>query len=536
MPEYGPGVLFAPEAHAAMQRGINRLANLVRPTLGPTPRCVAVAHVSPSRAPEVLDDAATILRRVIQVPNPYVDMGAMLLRHTVWQTVEAVGEGAATTAVLLQALVREAVRYVAAGGDPVAVRRGLGRGRALATAALGNMARPVAGRAALERSAGVLCHDPDMARVLSEVLDIVGADGHVHIDTGYTDGLKRQLIDGTFWNEGFVSPHFITDQEKQESRLIEPAILLSDLRFTTAEQLIPLLERITNACIRSVMIVAREVSGSALGLLLANHQAGTLHSVAVKAPSHGRERVAILKDLAVLTGGRPIVEVAGERAEDVTLSDLGHARVAWATSKAFGLRAGKGDVHALRRHINDVRSELAAASDRTAQDSVRARLGKLMGGSAVLYVGAATVGEADTRKEGARRALAALRQALAGGVVPGGGRAYLLCQPALRGLDLPADELAGLRILERALEEPLRVIASNGGFDPASVVARLKHQAPECGFDARTGEMVDLWDAGILDPTLVLQKALEAAISGAIMAITTDVLIHRRKPLEVINP
>ena len=532
----GPGVLFAPEAHAAIRQGMDRLANLVRPTLGPTPRCVAIEHSITGHAPEVLDHAATILRRVIQLPNPYVDMGAMLLRHAVWQTAETAGDGSATTAVLLQAIVHHASRYLEAGGDPVALRRGLNRGQVAVVEALSALARPLGGRAAIERSAVALGHDPELAGLLGEILDIVGADGHIHVETGQTRESHRQYVDGVFWYEGYLSPYFVTDEIRQEARLEEPAILISDLRLTTDADILPLLERISRAGIRNLMIVAREVSGSALGLLVANHQAGTLRTVAVKTPTAGNQDAAILEDLAVFTGGRAIVEAAGARAREVKLSDLGYARVAWATNRAFGLRSGKGDPVALRRRIGEIKAELAAATDATARENFRARLGKLMGGSAVLQIGGATRGEMDARLDQAKRTITTLRHGLTDGVVPGGGRALLLCRQALRNIDLPPDEQAGVRALMRALEEPLKVIVGNAGYDPATVLDEVMRSGPECGFDARSGAMVNLWDAGILDSARVLQTVLEAAVSGATMVLTTNVLIHRRKPPEVVNP
>ncbi len=532
----GPGLLIGTAAHIAMRSGIDRMANLIRPTLGPTPRHVAISPLSSGGIPEVFDDAATILRRVVQLPNPYVDMGAMLLRHTLHRTAEAVAEGTATTAVLMQAIVRHASRAITGGSDPIAIRHGLECGLLAAVAALQQMARPLEGSDAITDVARMLCHDGELARLLGEIFDIVGTDGLVQVESKRTLGLERQYIEGLYWNEGLLSPYFITDIAKQEARLEEPAILLSDLGLTSAEELVPLLDGVIAAGATTLLIVADELSGSALNLLVANHQAGILHCAAVKTPSYGRQRAAILEDLAIVTGGRTIITQAGAALRNVVPSDLGHARVAWASAKAFGLRGGQGDRLQLRERIKAAKAELAHTTDTTARDEARARLGKLLGGVAILQVGAATEGAVGTAKARAERAATALRLALEGGVVPGGGRAYLLCQPAVQNVALEGDARYGLDALVRALTEPLAVIAHNAGFDSGTIVAQVKQASTEYGFDARTGQLVDVWSAGILDPAPVLIAALESAVSGAVMALTTDVLVHRRKPPEVIEP
>jgi chaperonin GroEL len=531
-----PGVLFAHQAHAALQRGVDRLADLVRPTLGPTPRCVAIANALPDRPPEILDDAATIARRIIQIPDPYVDMGAMLLRHALWKTHEAVGDGTATTAVLFQALLRRAAPYVAAGGDPLALKRGLERGLAAVLAALQDQSKPLDGAAAISRAAEMLCHDAELAKLLGEIFDITGVDGFVQLEYGHARNLERQYVEGAHWYSGYCSPYFATDLHKQEARLEDPAILISDLRITAAEQLAPLLERLALAERRSLLIIAREVSGSALGLLVANHQAGTMRLIAVQAPGSGAQQISILEDLAILTGGRVVTEAAGARVEAVLPVDLGASRTAWANAGAFGITGGRGDPIELRQRIAHVKAAVAAASDSEERQKARERLGKLMGGVAILRIGGATKTDLETRKEQAARAITALRFALDGGAVPGGGAAYLACQPALHDLPARPDERIGVQALAAALEEPLRAIAYNAGYEPAAVVARVKRSCPGSGFDARTGEIIDMEAAGIVDPLHVLQAALTAAVSGVSMTLTTDVLVHGHRPIMMARP
>jgi len=536
-PTTPPGLLVGSAAQSALRRGIDRMAQAVRPTLGPCARTVAVQDVSSGRPIEVLDDAATILRRIIEVPNPYINMGAMMLRHSVWQTFEAVGDGAATTAVLFQALIHRLSPYLAAGGDPIAMRRHLEHGLRVALAALGEQARPLEGPQQIVRAAETMCHDPELAAMLGEIFDIIGADGYLQVESAYTPSLERQYVEGIHWNQGFVSAYFITDEEKQEVRLELPMILISDLRITAAEDLIPLLDRLVEARCPGLVVIADEVSGSALNLLLANHRQGVLPCMAVKTPSFEPHRSRILEDLAVLTGGRVVTGQSGQRAAQVPLADLGRARQAWANTDNFGLYGGDADPAALRRRIAEVRAELAVTSDPDDLEHVRQRLGKLMGGVAILYVGALTESQQHTRKALAQRAVTALRLALRRGVAPGGGAAYLACQSALHGLPATSpDERAAYQALAAALEEPLMVIAANAGFDPRTVVAQVRASPPWWGFDVHSGTVVDMWQAGIIDPEPVLRTALEVAVSGAVMTLGSDVLVHMRQPLKKAKP
>lgn len=532
-----PGLRFAPQVHLALRRGVDQLADLVRPTLGPTPRCVAIAGASPNRPPEILDSGATILRRIIQLSDPYVDMGAMLLRHTLSQVQQSVGDGTATAAVLMQSVVEQGIRYVTAGGHPESLGTGLRRGLTIVLAGLRRQARSLQGAREISRVAETLCHDAEMASLLGEIMDLVGPDGYVKVQSGHSRGLDRQYVEGVHWNEGYFSSYFVTDPLKPEAVLANPAIAISDLRLTTAEELVPLLESLVETDQRSLLIIAQQVSGSALALLLANHQAGKLRLLAVKAPSYGMQQAGSLEDIAVLTGGRVVTRAAAQRGQDISLSDLGYARMAWANASSFGVLGGKGDPLRIRERIAQVRSELATTEGTDEQARVRERLSKLLGGIAILHVGAATKAELEVRMATAKRAVRSLSLALAGGVVPGGGSAYLACQSDLQNEVAQSDgDQVGLRILSRALEEPTRVIAENGGHNPAVAVAHIKASPFGWGFDGRTGQVVDMWAEGILDPAGVAEAALEAAVSGAVMALRTDVLVHHRRPTPVIEP
>ena len=300
--------------------------------------------------------------------------------------------------------------------------------------------------------------------------------------------------------QGTASPYFITDEEKQEVRLDGPMILISDLRLTEASDLVPLMDRLVAAGCPGLLVIADEVSGSALGLLVANHREGILRSVAVRAPGQAEVRARILEDLAVLTGGRVVTTAGGEQATNLTMDDLGRANHVWANSDNFGVYGGDSEPAALRRRIKEVRAELAATAKPDEGDVIRRRLGKLMGGVAILYVGGTSENEQRTRKELAKRTVTALRLALGSGVVPGGGAAYLGCRQALRGTAESVEEVAAFHALEEALQEPLAVIAANAGFDPHTTVADVAEGGGWRGFDAETGELVDAWDSGIVDP------------------------------------
>jgi chaperonin GroEL len=482
-----------------------------------------------------LDDGATIARRIIQLPNRDEDMGAMLLRHILWRMHEQVGDGTATTAVLFQAGVRESYRYLAAGYNPMRMRRGLQQSVEVTVHHLRNLARPLEGEEAISRVAHALCQDEEMASLLGEIFDIVGSEGYVQVEGGQKRVLEREYVEGGYWKTGWLSARFMTDHKRQVAELAEPAILISDLEINSASQLAPILEKVVQAGFKSFLVIGRDVKDSALGLLIHNARNKVISTLAVRAPGFGAERKPVLRDITALTGGTLLDEQMGASIEHAKLADLGRARRAWARKSRFGLAGGYGDPVLLRRHIAQVRTALAKEEDNFEQDRLRRRLGMLLGGVAVLRVGASTKSEVEVRKARAERGVVAVRSALQGGVVPGGGKAYLDCKAVVqRASQQVSDdaERAGFALLERALEEPLRAIATNAGYAENTVIARLEASADGIGFDARTGQMCDLWTAGILDAEQTLETALQVAMSGVAMVLTTDVLVHRRKPPE----
>ena len=508
-------------------RGVDLLARALRPTLGPNPRLVAMQGMRNDTPPFLYDNAAKIAYEVKSLADPDTDVGAMLLRHAVWRVHEQVGDGTATTAVLLQSLLRAALPYLESGGNAVRLRQGLERATELAIGALRRMAVPIEGRETITRVANALCPDQDLAQMLAEILEIVGTDGYVQVELGQGRELYREYVEGAFWKGGWVSPVFTTDQERRRASLVNPAVLLTDHALRDPSDLLPVLETAHAAGLSTLFIVCRYVADPVLGLLAVNRQSKTLDSLVVLAPGFGSDEAANLEDLSALSGARVIWQASGESLGRIATEDLGRAREAWATSEYFGIVGGRGDSHALRAHIASVRAALRGEGDHPKRDALRRRLGRLIGGVAKLRIGAPTASELEYRRSLAERTVLVLRQAMSGGALPGAGSALLACQSAVAAAKTyDQDEAMAFKVLHRALEEPLRTIASNAGLEPSTVVEQTRGTKPGWGLDARTGRVIDLLSAGIVDPLPVVEAALRAAVSGASMVLTTDAVVH----------
>ncbi len=535
-PDDEPGIVFAPQSLQLLKHGVDQLANAVRPTLGVGVRHVAIEASIRHNTPELLDDAATIARRIIEVPNPYVNTGAMLMRHVLWSLHEEVGDGGATAAVIMQALVREAVRLSAAGWNVMTMRRGIEKGLARALDVLKAQARPVQSEADVTKLTMAVSGDPELATIMGEIYDTVGPDGHVVVEEAYVRGLTREYVEGMYWKAGWISSAMATNDTQTEAKLTDAAVLVVQGDINKADQLLPLLDGLVRRPNPALFIVAYDVSGPALHLLLNNLE--KVRSAAVKAPGYGDNRVNILHDIAILTGTRVVLADMGERVEDTRAQHLGRARGVTVNADYFGLIGGGGDAKLIRQRIAELRTFLneSVGYEKEALDQVRERLAKLIGGVAVIHVGGPTEAESKARLARVERAANTVRQAIHSGLVPGGGMAYLRCARALSELALPEDEAVGVRALCRALEEPLRAIASNSGADEGPVVALAKEQPEGYGYNALTGVFEDLWAAGIVDPLRVVEAALCKAVSGALMTVTTDAVVHRRKPPQSTTP
>ncbi|MGI9148845.1 MAG: chaperonin GroEL [Chloroflexota bacterium] len=522
-------ILYGGRARAALIRGVDQMAALVAPTLGPTAGTVAIDSLV-SQTPEILDSGATIVRRTIQLADPFEDMGGMLVRHVLLSVFERVGDGTATTAVLTRALVHGLERYTVAGGNVRQVERGLRCALEMTLNELNALAQPISGVEALAKVAAAVVHDPAIAQVIAEILDGTGADGAVVVEGGEALETTYEYMEGMRWNEGVVSEALL-GLGQTTTRLIEPRILITDCALERPEQLMPVLEACAAAGERRLFVVAPEVHEAVVGLLAVNRDGRVFDSVAaVRAPATGDVRAAILGDLAVATGAR-LLQAAAGGLTGFTLADLGTARQVWVTRQAFGLVGGRGTRGAVRQRAAEARAELnRAGDDRHLRSMAQQRIGKLLGLGAVIRVGAATPLAREELLLRAEAGVTAARLALREGVVPGGGATLVACAAALRALQLPGDEGVATAILIRALSEPMRRIVRNAGFgEPGGIVDQACRRGLPWTFDVVRGAWVDAWQAGLLDPVAVLRAALDSSVSAACTALTTGALVRRRQ-------
>jgi chaperonin GroEL len=536
-----PNVIFQPWAYQSVQRGINLIANVIRPTLGPLPRVVAITPVMGGNTrPEILDDGGVIARRIVALSDQDADSGAMFLRQVLWRLHERVGDGTATTAVLFQSIYNQGIKYVVSGGNPMQMRSHLEVGLRVILDELQGLAVPLKGREQIAQVAETICHDASLAKMMGEIFDIVGEHGQLEIREAQGRGLEREYIEGAYFEGGLLSRLMFANPMKNRTELDDAAVLISNLALQEPDQLVPILQVVIEANIKSLMVIANEISEKAISFLLAVSRDPTRFQViAVKAPTDIGGQAARLQDLAVLTGGRAVLNAAGDTLDGVKLEDLGRVRKAWANMENFGVVAGRGLPRALRAHIAQLRAAFNNTSDSQARQMIRERIGQLTGGSAVLWVGSISALDIKARTEMAKRTAEALRGAITKGVLPGGGVALLACRSKLKKMADQAEELDGrtaYRILSRALEEPTRTILHNAGYGPSEYMGKINQARPGFGLDVRSGEIVDMAEAGVIDSAGVLTQAIHAAVSSAALALTIDVLVHKPRPEMSLEP
>lgn len=537
-------VLLKPRARVALARGVDIMASVLRVTLGPMARAVVMAPVISTRTPELLTDAGTIARRIIELPDPYENMGAMLIRQMAWQVREKVGNGAATAATIAQALLHGANKQAASGTNVMMIRRGIEKGLAVAIDSLKDQAVPMESPEQIEALAiAAAGGDREIGRYVAEMLEIIGTDGVLLVEESTTMKTDREYIEGLQWDSGYVSAHFCTDLDRMEAILENPLVVATDLNIDRAEQLLPLLEAIiarkqAGESFGGLVLFANEISGSALGLLATNHERDVLRCIGIKAPGAGDRRVRILEDISVLSGGRLIAEDAGDQMESATSVNIGRARRVWCNRDFFSIIGGSGAPNAIRERIAEIKRLLPTAEGDFERDKMRERMGKLSGGVGVLKVGAPSERERETRKQRGEEAIVAARAAAEEGVVPGGGAAYLACVPRLREFadTLNRDEAIGVKVLIGAMEAPTEWIIRNSARDHRAILARLRLSPPGHGYDAVGDRIADMTEAGILDPLKVVRGALEFAVSAGCMALTTEALILTDKSSPAVNP
>lgn len=539
-----PSVIFQPDLIA----GIDLIANAVKPTLGPLPRYVGVEATMRDRPPELLDDAGTIARRIIQIAHPTADVGAMMMRHALWRMREQCGDGSATMAVIAQALIHHAHKAIAAGAHPALLRRGIEYGVQQATASLQAQAvRPTSGRhrqAMLTALAKSVCHDEEMCSVLVEIVGILGPDGAIHVVNNDARRVDREYVEGALWESPWLTTGFATDSAQSIARITDAAVVVLDGKLDRAANVLEGLKRLYEFGHPRLVIVANDVSDEAKAVLIQAKLRGGLHILPIKSPGFEAKRAVALQDIATLSGARVLFGDSGGFA-NVQPEDVGHVRRAWATAKQFGLIAGRRDPHALRTSIAAVRQKIDETTDLEEIAELRLRLGRLCGGLAIVRVGGVTSKVQDERRDQAIRLSRALQMAAQRGFVAGGGAALLKAGVAVRGAsadDGLSDDVAfGVRCVAHALEAPLATIAANAGFDPSAIVHSARAAMNErtsvvYGFDARSGGIADMMAAGIVDSVAVLDRAVRVAGSLAMTAITTDAVVHHRKPTMATMP
>lgn len=536
-----PYVTFQPRSARGLQQGIDLLVAAIKPTLGPIPRFVAVERIGMrDREPEMLDSGALIARRVVQVANRDADVGTMFLRHVLWRQRERAGDGTATTAVLFQAIYHQSQTYLAAGGNAEMLRRAMMRGLATITEDMERAARPVAGPERITEIARSICQDDELSALLGEIFDTVSEHGAVEIRSGRRVESTREYVLGTYYKGKLLSEYMFTDQLRRRADVENPAVLVTDFALNEIEDLRPLFNIVANEGIPSLLVVAREVSDAVMGVFTqARHRATPCHIIAVKAPDAITGQAAMLDDIATLTGARRFITVAGDSLDTLKSEHLGRARRAWGDDEYFGILGGKGDPRLIRAHVARLRSALDDADEPEDRQKLRDRIGKLLGGTAVLWVGGNSETDIAARKELAETTVEAVRTAISKGTLPGGGIALLASRGRL--LEMAAatenlDERTAYRILARALEEPTRIIVENAGYHGATALAQIARAGAGYGMDARTGSVVHMEDAGIVDSAGVLLNAVHEAIASAALALTVDVVVHTKRPKISFEP
>jgi len=511
------------EARSALERGANALADAVKVTLGPRGRNVVLDRKF--GAPNVTKDGVTVARDV-ELKDPWENLGAQLVKEAATKTQDVAGDGTTTACVIAQAIVRAGLKNVAAGANPIFVKRGIDRAVAAVVEEIRRLAKPVEDKAAITSVASISANDPEIGKLIADAMDKVGREGVITIEEAKTLATSVEVVEGMQFDRGYISPYFVTDPEKMEAVLDEPFILLTDRKLTAVADFLPLLERVVQQG-KPLLIIAEEVEGEALATLVVNRIRGVLQSCAVKAPGFGDRRKAMLEDMAILTGGQVVSEDLGIKWENVTLDMLGRARQVRVKKEETTIIEGRGDETRIKQRCDIIRKQIEETDSDWDREKLQERLAKLAGGVAVIKVGAATEVELKEKKARFEDALSATRAAVEEGIVPGGGVAYLLAAKALDAPEQQADgdERTGIRIVRRALEEPLRQIAENAGLEGSVVLGRVRDLEPGRGFDAQAMEYVDLWKAGIVDPAKVVRTALQNGASAASMLITTEAAV-----------
>jgi chaperonin GroEL len=509
---------FDEDARRALEHGVDKLADAVAITLGPKGRNVVLDKKW--GAPTVTNDGVTIAKE-IELEDPWEDLGAQLTKEVATKTNDVAGDGTTTATVLARAMVKQGMKNVAAGANPMALKRGIEKAVDVAVESIQKRSRDVEGKEEIAHVAAISAADPEIGEVIAEALDKVGKDGVVTVEEGQTFGMELEFVEGMQFDKGYISPYFVTDQERMETVLEDPHILLYQGKISSVQDLLPVLEKVAQSG-KPLVLIAEDVEGEALATLVVNRIRGTFSAVAVKAPGFGDRRKAMLEDMAILTGGQVVSEEIGAKLENVTLDMLGRGRRIVVTKDDTTIVEGAGDPSEIQGRVNQIKSEIENTDSDWDREKLQERLAKLAGGVALIRVGAATEVELKEKKHRIEDALSATRAAVEEGIVPGGGVTLIRAEEALDGLKLDGDEATGVGIVRRALSEPSRLIAANAGHEGSVIVQRIRSEKAATGFDAQKGEWVDMMKAGIVDPAKVTRSALQNAASIAALVLTTE--------------
>jgi chaperonin GroEL len=517
-------LIFDEEARRSLKAGVDALGDALKVTLGPRGRTVVLdKKFGP---PAIVNDGVSIAKE-IELKDPFENMGAQLAKEVATKTNDVAGDGTTTATVLAQAIVREGVKNVAAGANPMALKRGLEKSVEAVVDALRDMARPVAGKEQIAQVASISAVDQEVGDLIADVMEKVGKDGVITVEESKGLRMETEFVDGMQLDRGYVSPYFVTNTERMEAVLEEPYILITDKKISAVADILPVLER-TLQVTKNLVIICDDCDGEALATLVVNKLRGTINALVVKAPGFGDRRKAMLEDIAILTGGTFITEEMGRKLENAQVADLGRARRVVSSKEDTTIIEGFGSDEAIQARIKQIKAQIEDTTSEFDREKLQERLAKLAGGVAVVKVGAATEVELKEKKLRVEDALSATRAAVEEGIVPGGGVALIRCQAALDKLDkeLEGDEKTGALILRKALEEPMRLIAENAGREGSVVVDAVQRaNKPDEGYDAVRDDYANMFERGIVDPVKVVRSALENAASIAAMVLTTESLV-----------
>ena len=509
---------FGEEARRGLEAGVDKLADAVAITLGPKGQNVVLDKKW--GAPTITNDGVTIAKE-IELEDPWENMGAQLTKEVATKTNDVAGDGTTTATVLARAMVKGGMKNVAAGANPMALKRGIEKAVEAAVEAIKNESREIESKDEIAQIAAISAADTEIGTTIAEALDKVGKDGVITVEESNTFGIELEFTEGMQFDKGYISPYFVSDPERQEAVLEEPYVLIVNKKISSAQELLPLLEKVLNTG-KPLAVIAEDVDGEALATLVVNKIRGTFNAVGIKAPGFGDRRKAMLQDIATLTGAQVVSEEVGLKLENVTLDLLGKARKVVVTKDDTTIVEGAGSAEDVQGRINQIKAEIDKTDSDWDREKLQERLAKLSGGVAVIKVGAATEVELKEKKHRIEDAVSATRAAVEEGIVPGGGVTLIRAEAVLDKLDLMGDEATGANIVRHALAEPARRIAQNAGYEGAVIVEQIRTEGDGRGFDAARGEWVDMVKAGIIDPAKVTRSALQNAASIAAIVLTAE--------------